>query len=172
MSFRTFTHEWTVNWKFLPEAVFVSRPLSIALLIAHVLMLSFLVKKWCSRDGGLLSRTIPNFVNRTQREIQTASADHILFVVFSGNFIGIFCARTLHFQFFSWYFHSLPFLLWSLESISVPIKLIVLLCIELCWHVFPTTSFSSLALLSLHLCLLIGLLTTNKARVRADSKTD
>ena len=30
------------------------------------------------------------------------SARHILFVVFSGNFIGIACARTLHYQFYSW----------------------------------------------------------------------
>lgn len=30
------------------------------------------------------------------------SAKHVLFVVFSGNFIGIVCARTLHYQFYSW----------------------------------------------------------------------
>ena len=30
------------------------------------------------------------------------SAKHTLFVVFSGNFIGIACARTLHYQFYSW----------------------------------------------------------------------
>ena len=30
------------------------------------------------------------------------SAKHVLFVAFSGNFIGIVCARTLHYQFYSW----------------------------------------------------------------------
>ena len=30
------------------------------------------------------------------------SAKHILFIVFSGNFIGIACARTLHYQFYAW----------------------------------------------------------------------
>ena len=29
-------------------------------------------------------------------------AKHVLCVVFSGNFIGIVCARTLHYQFYSW----------------------------------------------------------------------
>ncbi len=30
-------------------------------------------------------------------------ASHILLLVFSGNFIGIVCARTLHYQFYSWW---------------------------------------------------------------------
>ena len=42
-------------------------------------------------------------------------ADYILLVVFSGNFIGVLCARTLHFQFYSWYYHTLPFLLWQVR---------------------------------------------------------
>jgi len=29
-------------------------------------------------------------------------AQHIILLVFSGNFIGIVCARTLHYQFYSW----------------------------------------------------------------------
>jgi alpha-1,3-mannosyltransferase len=29
-------------------------------------------------------------------------ARHILLLVFTGNFIGIVCARTLHYQFYSW----------------------------------------------------------------------
>lgn len=32
-------------------------------------------------------------------------AKHILLLVFSGNFIGIVCARTLHYQFYSWSVH-------------------------------------------------------------------
>ena len=42
-------------------------------------------------------------------------ADHVLLVIFSGNFIGILCARTLHFQFYAWYYHTLPFLLWQVR---------------------------------------------------------
>ena len=32
----------------------------------------------------------------------SVAAGHALWVVFSGNFVGIACARTLHVQFYSW----------------------------------------------------------------------
>lgn len=35
----------------------------------------------------------------------------ILFALFSANLIGITFARSLHYQFYSWYYHQLPFLL-------------------------------------------------------------
>lgn len=36
----------------------------------------------------------------------------IVNLLFVGNFIGILCARSLHFQFYVWYYHTLPYLLW------------------------------------------------------------
>jgi len=32
--------------------------------------------------------------------------------MFTANLIGITFARSLHYQFYSWYFHSLPYLMW------------------------------------------------------------
>lgn len=34
-------------------------------------------------------------------------------VLFTSNLIGVYCARSLHYQFHSWYFHQIPFLLYA-----------------------------------------------------------
>lgn len=50
---------------------------------------------------------------------QPFSTEKALLILFTGNFIGILCARSLHFQFYCWYFHTLPFLLWQVSSHSL-----------------------------------------------------
>ncbi|CAI5508108.1 unnamed protein product [Closterium sp. Naga37s-1] len=73
-----------------------------------------------------------------------------------GNFIGIFCARSLHYQFYSWYYFSIPYLLW-VSPLPTPLRLLLWLTIELCWNIYPSTPASSLSLLLTHLSLLLAL---------------
>jgi alpha-1,3-mannosyltransferase len=46
-------------------------------------------------------------------ENQLPYACQLLFLpLFSANLIGVAFARSLHYQFYVWYYHSLPYLLW------------------------------------------------------------
>ena len=47
----------------------------------------------------------------TNPHLQRLSPIYITSTMFTCNFIGIVFARTLHYQFYSWYFHAIPFLL-------------------------------------------------------------
>lgn len=71
------------------------------------------------------------------------------------NFIGVACARSLHYQFYIWYFHSLPYLVWS-TSYSLGVRFLILGIIEYCWNTYPSTNYSSAALHLCHLVLLVG----------------
>ncbi|CAH1102086.1 unnamed protein product [Psylliodes chrysocephalus] len=75
---------------------------------------------------------------------------------FVTNLIGIACARSLHYQFYSWYFHSLLYLVFCTEYRS-PLKFLLLGLIEYCWNVYPSTNFSSALLHCCHVVLLVGL---------------
>ncbi|KAF2298464.1 hypothetical protein GH714_023659 [Hevea brasiliensis] len=86
---------------------------------------------------------------------KTLKEEHIMTMMFSGNFIGIFCARSLHYQFYSWYFYSLPYLLWRTPFPTL-LRLILFVGVEFCWNVYPSNNFSSALLLFLHLVILWG----------------
>ncbi|CAG2109091.1 unnamed protein product, partial [Medioppia subpectinata] len=79
----------------------------------------------------------------------------ILLTLFTANFIGMAFSRSLHYQFYVWYFHSLPFLLWT-TSYSPKTKLCILGLIELSWNTYPSTHLSSGLLHVVHLIILIG----------------
>lgn len=162
---RIFLLKWSVNWAFLPENVFRSKALAVCLLLTHLgLLLFFAQYKWCKEDGGLLRllsqrlkrRGQPEMTTKQDSDRQVDSAKRMLAVVFSGNLIGIACARTLHFQFYSWYFHSVPLLLWHAEMFS-PLRVVLFVCIEVVWNTFPPAIWSSACLLFCHLTMLFEL---------------
>ncbi|CAA7044221.1 unnamed protein product [Microthlaspi erraticum] len=163
---RVFIHFWSVNFKFVPERIFVSKEFAVCLLIAHLCLLAvFANYKWCKHEGGIIgfmrSRhfflTLPSSLSFSDDSASgVLTKEHIVTTMFVGNFIGLVCARSLHYQFYSWYFYSLPFLLWR-TSFPTWLRLILFVGIELCWNVYPSTAVSSALLLSLHLTVLWGL---------------
>jgi ALG3 protein len=125
---RVFSFQWTVNWKFLSEEMFVSPGFAQALLGMHVFaLLYFSHRVWLARDGGLIvviykicahelesfqRDGILSFIRGDAGGIYRDGPAFIVELIWSCVFVGVAFARTLHFQFYAWYFHSLPFLLW------------------------------------------------------------
>jgi alpha-1,3-mannosyltransferase len=165
---RVFQYKWSVNGAFLSESNFLDRRLSAVLVITHILtLLLFGHLRWtpASQKGlfGLVGwRRASQFGpsawlswarNFTPRKLRSA---HVVFVLFSSNFIGIVFARTLHFQFYLWYFHTIPLLV-AMSSLPITIGIAVFAVIELVFNIYPPQSSAALALSASHLALLFGL---------------
>ncbi|XP_068659583.1 dol-P-Man:Man(5)GlcNAc(2)-PP-Dol alpha-1,3-mannosyltransferase [Aristolochia californica] len=163
---RVFIHFWSVNFKFVREEIFVSKEFAIILLILHLVILTaFSHYKWCKHEGGIFrflsSRIFSGKLASSSAqflayEAKVLNVNHIVTLMFVGNFIGIIFARSLHYQFYSWYFHSLPFLLWK-TRFPTPIRLILFAGVELCWNIYPSNVYSSFLLFCIHLTILLGL---------------
>lgn len=170
---RVFLHTWSVNFKFVPEELFVSKRFALTLLAIHLsLLFLFAEFKWCKHEhgvlpalklkfklqqlGSLLSCTSTKIFQEADYIPVLLEPQYITTVLFTGNFIGILCARSLHYQFYSWYFYSLPYLLWR-SSLPTYLRLIIFGVIEACWNIYPSNSISSFVLLICHLTLLWGL---------------
>ncbi|EGG08988.1 uncharacterized protein MELLADRAFT_84289 [Melampsora larici-populina 98AG31] len=84
--------QWTVNWHMLLESNFLSQGFAYTMLTAtHVSLLGlFAWTRWCR-----------------------AYAFHTVKLCFTSNLIGMVCARTLHYQFYSWYAHQIVYLFWQ-----------------------------------------------------------
>jgi alpha-1,3-mannosyltransferase len=145
-------YKWTVNWKLLPEDVFLDRRFAAGLLAVHLILLGlFVCHRWLRPYGGVLC-VAQNFC-RSPKPIAIQRPDTMVSVVLTSNFIGIALARSLHYQFYSWYCQSLPFLLWQ-TAVPVGLKLVLLFAIEACWNTFPATALSSAVLTACHIALL------------------
>jgi alpha-1,3-mannosyltransferase len=121
--------------------------------------------------------------------VESCLADpaHVMSTLHEGVFIGVVFARSLHYQFYAWYFHSLPFLLWRCDFFEAAASLAfrsetavrlasdtarvsLLLVIERSWNIFPATEESSRTLFAAHLASArrsVLLATTREKRSRA-----
>ncbi|XP_075274325.1 dol-P-Man:Man(5)GlcNAc(2)-PP-Dol alpha-1,3-mannosyltransferase isoform X2 [Opisthocomus hoazin] len=125
---RQFQFKWTVNWRFLPEEVFQNRAFHAMLLLAHLAGLGlFALHRWHGSKESILA-LLKDPAER-KHPSPPLTVNKIVFVLFSSNFLGICCSRSLHYQFYVW--------------------VLLLGVIELCWNTYPSTVCSSL---SLHIC--------------------
>ncbi|XP_051482575.1 dol-P-Man:Man(5)GlcNAc(2)-PP-Dol alpha-1,3-mannosyltransferase isoform X2 [Apus apus] len=147
---RQFQFKWTVNWRFLPEEVFQNRAFHATLLLAHLAGLGFFALHRWHRSKESILALLKDPAERKHRS-PPLTVNNIIFVLFSSNFLGVCCSRSLHYQFYVWYFHTLPYLLWCTPTSKLAhvLKVLLLGVIELCWNTYPSTVCSSL---SLHLC--------------------
>lgn len=162
---RMFLFKWTVNWRFLGEKVFSHPATSKVLLGLHVFILCvFGVHQWTniSKEGWKWVSS------RWKGDSHPMSASFIVRVLCTSNLIGMTFARSLHYQFYSWYAFQLPLLAWS-TTWSPPLRYVprltnkcsiaIPVIIEWSWNVFPSTTLSSISLFLAHTMLLIGLWT-------------
>jgi len=155
---RVFMYKWTVNWRFLDEQTFLSRSWARGLLVGHVTVLvAFGLFRWCRSDGGVAVVLRRGFSSpMLSPSLSPVSADYVATVLMTSNLIGILFARSLHYQFYSWYYQHLPFL-GQRTKYPLPLQLLIMVGIEYAWNVFPSTSLSSGILLASNCALVIGI---------------
>lgn len=161
---RQFLYIWTVNWKFINEDLFLDPIWGFILLTFCLYFWSyFWIYKWTNNETSFFS------ILKGKYSTKKINANHIILVMFTSNFIGVMFARSLHFQFYVWYFFTLPYLLWNTFYPNI-IKIFIMLVIEIIWNIYPSNPLTSLILFICHLSILTGLiLTPLKATYKSNS---
>ena len=126
----------------------MSKTLSMLLLVLHLLVLALVAWQWL-RSTKIQTGTCL-FLDKP------LTAEYVVYTLMVSNFVGICFARTLHYQFYVWYFHSVPFLLLVQAKYPLIIRVALLVAIEFSFNVFPATPLSSAVLQMAHLLILAG----------------
>jgi len=141
--FGDLNQKWSVNWKMLPAQLFQARAFAPGLLLLHLCTLGLLARyRWGTRDEGGVVRALKRAPLPLGALVQRRlSATHVLTVLLGSMAVGVVFARSLHYQFYCWYWHSLPWLLWRSTSFPVPAKLVCFALLEYAdWHGWPLTA--------------------------------
>ena len=127
---RAFLYQWTVNWRFIAEPTFSAPTFARDLLATHVGLLIVCIRRLVVLHGGILAvlqragRTPSRPASLGHARLQpqgtsissqsaTLTSAAIATALFTSNLVGIICARSLHYQFYAWYAHSIPLLAWQ-----------------------------------------------------------
>jgi len=152
---RIFLFKWTVNWRFLPENIFTCQCFHLTLLGLHLIVLTVYYR---SRIATIWQQLTRKSLSRSKLVQSTNYLRKIVCTLFVSNFIGICFSRSLHYQFYVWYYHQLPFLFYLTGISNSLVWAIGIGILEWCWNVYPSTIYSSATLHLVHLVLLVLIL--------------
>lgn len=147
---RVFIYKWSVNWKFVPEDLFLSKEFAYGLLALHITTLAiFAHGKWVRpSSNGLWDFLKKNYYflqieQHQQDEIaRRATSKFAITSILGCNAIGFLFARSLHYQFYAYIGWATPYLLWSAGHNPV-IVLAGSALQEYAWLVYPSEAWSS-----------------------------
>eukprot|EP00009_Paramoeba_aestuarina_P008513 CAMPEP_0201518120 /NCGR_PEP_ID=MMETSP0161_2-20130828/9037_1 /ASSEMBLY_ACC=CAM_ASM_000251 /TAXON_ID=180227 /ORGANISM="Neoparamoeba aestuarina, Strain SoJaBio B1-5/56/2" /LENGTH=351 /DNA_ID=CAMNT_0047915797 /DNA_START=99 /DNA_END=1154 /DNA_ORIENTATION=+ len=147
---RRFLHRWTVNFQFIPKDVFEGKVFGSILLVCTLVTWAIVAYYWINQKGK---------GKKLLRGNVTLSSYDIVTLMFVFNFVGVVFARTLHYQFYVWFFHQLPFLLLIGDRPMYQRGLMFFL-IDVCFTVYPATQVTSVVLMICFGILLNDILTS------------
>ena len=142
---RRFVHRWSVNFQFIPKDLF-----EIALWGRVLLVFTAAVWAWMARAW---LRSAP----RKGR----MPAHRITATIFFFSLAGVALSRTLHYQFYVWFYHQVPFVLLCTWARRRPVLCAILwAAIEWSFCVYPPTPLSSAVLCSAFAVIAWGIFTS------------
>ncbi|KAK7199921.1 dolichyl-P-Man:GDP-Man5GlcNAc2-PP-dolichyl alpha-1,3-mannosyltransferase [Novymonas esmeraldas] len=170
---RVFAHRWSVNYQFLDTDVFVMPELAIGLLVATAATWVLLWRtRWAPRTylTDAESRVLRPVIADTQRQGCATKAgatcgeeavatrgregeeaeEQAVYAAtvstfFEANLVGVIFARSLHYQFYTWFFYTIPFVL-SCTSYPRLLRVASFGLIRQGFERYPPTSTSSMML--------------------------
>lgn len=149
---RQFKYEWTVNWRMIPEDIFLSRGFALTLLAGHAtVLLAFIVMRYLQPTKRSLTALIPPILRGkspfTENEetviASRVTPEYVMMTMLSANVIGFLFARSLHYQFYAYIAWATPYLVWRIKPNAAFVWSFWAVQ-EWAWNVFPSTTTSSI----------------------------
>lgn len=156
---REFLYKWTVNWRFIDEETFLSKPFALGLLGLHAaLLIWFATTRWIKPS----QRSVRNFLKlvgddpRDQDDIsRRVTPRFIMTTLLTATVIGMLCARSLHYQFYAYLAWATPFLLWRAGFHPI-VQYVLWGAQEWAWNVYPSTPASSATVVAVMAATVLG----------------